>query len=98
PDPGWVTAPESADRGQLEELADQGLPVVVPARSVADVDRLVGFVTEQRAGASPRRSTAARARRRPGIDYDVVPASLAATAVEPGDPAYRSVASTYLRK
>ncbi|SDE64440.1 FAD-binding oxidoreductase [Auraticoccus monumenti] len=38
-----------------------------------------------------------RARRRPGIDYDGVPTSLAATAVEPGDPGYRDARSTYLR-
>lgn len=38
-----------------------------------------------------------RARRRPGIAYDDVPASLADRAVEPGDPRYRSVRSTYLR-
>lgn len=35
--------------------------------------------------------------RRPGIDYDGVPASLADVAIEPGDPRHHSVASTYLR-
>lgn len=43
------------------------------------------------------RSAVARARRRPGIDYDGVPASLAGTAVEPGDRGYRGRRSTYLR-
>jgi alkanesulfonate monooxygenase SsuD/methylene tetrahydromethanopterin reductase-like flavin-dependent oxidoreductase (luciferase family) len=43
------------------------------------------------------RSSAVRRRRREGIDYDGVPASLAASAVEPGDIAYASVRSTYLR-
>jgi FAD/FMN-containing dehydrogenase len=35
--------------------------------------------------------------RRVGIDYDGVPASLVARAVEPGDAAYHDVRSTYLR-
>jgi hypothetical protein len=47
--------------------------------------------------ARPRRRAAVRARRLPGIDYDGVPESLASTAVEPGDPGYRSVSSTYMR-
>lgn len=43
------------------------------------------------------RSTAQRARRRDGIDYDAVPASLEASAVEPGDATFARVRSTYLR-
>lgn len=35
--------------------------------------------------------------RRAGIDYDSVPSELAATAVEPGDPGFSAVRSTYLR-
>ncbi len=45
---------------------------------------------------APRRA-AVRARRRPGIDYDGVPASLADAVIEPGDTRYGSVKSTYLR-
>ncbi|WP_313555219.1 FAD-binding oxidoreductase, partial [Miniimonas arenae] len=37
------------------------------------------------------------AQRRPGIDYDALAPSLAAHAVEPGDPAFAAVRSTYLR-
>jgi FAD/FMN-containing dehydrogenase len=33
----------------------------------------------------------------PGIDHDGIPESLVGTAVAPGDPGYRGVASTYLR-
>jgi alkanesulfonate monooxygenase SsuD/methylene tetrahydromethanopterin reductase-like flavin-dependent oxidoreductase (luciferase family)/FAD/FMN-containing dehydrogenase len=44
-----------------------------------------------------RRSTAIRARRRAGIAYDDVPASLAETTIEPGDAGYSRVRSTYLR-
>ena len=45
----------------------------------------------------PARRTDVRSRRRPGIAYDNVPADLAGTAVEPGDAAFGSVRSTYLR-
>ncbi|WP_305785952.1 LLM class flavin-dependent oxidoreductase [Symbioplanes lichenis] len=46
---------------------------------------------------APIKPAAVRAKRRPGIDYDNVPASLAATAVEPGDLDYARVRSTYMR-
>lgn len=42
-------------------------------------------------------SGAATARRRDGIDYDGVPASLSRRAVEPGDFDFASVSSTYMR-
>jgi FAD/FMN-containing dehydrogenase len=45
----------------------------------------------------PIRGTAARAERRDGIDYDGVPRSLAATAVEPGDIEYSGLRSNYMR-
>jgi FAD/FMN-containing dehydrogenase/alkanesulfonate monooxygenase SsuD/methylene tetrahydromethanopterin reductase-like flavin-dependent oxidoreductase (luciferase family) len=38
-----------------------------------------------------------RAARRPGIDYDGLPAALVDTAVEPGDAGYAAVRSTYMR-
>ncbi|PJJ62067.1 LLM class flavin-dependent oxidoreductase [Compostimonas suwonensis] len=43
------------------------------------------------------RSAVARAKRRDGIDYDAVPASLADSAIEPGDSGYSRVRSTYMR-
>lgn len=43
------------------------------------------------------RSTAVRAKRRAGIDYDDVPPPLAAHAIEPGDAGYERVRSTYMR-
>ncbi len=46
---------------------------------------------------APSRSTARRAARRSGIAYDEVPPALADAAVEPGDAAYATVRSTYLR-
>ncbi len=55
-------------------------------------------VARERGGAGGTvRSATAIAARRPGIDYDAIPASLAASAVEPGDFAYRTVRSTYMR-
>nr|AGU10300.1 Luciferase-like monooxygenase [uncultured organism] len=44
-----------------------------------------------------RRGAAALALRAAGIDYDDVPASLSASAVEPGDAGYSRVSSTYMR-
>ena len=46
---------------------------------------------------APARSAATLARRRDGIDYDGLPASLTEAAVEPGDFGYSRVRSTYLR-
>ena len=64
---------------------------VAPALRVAVERVLPGGISTRRI----RRSTV-RARRRPGIDYDTVPAALAADAIEPGDPRYGSVKSTSL--
>src|SRR5690606_1675435 len=44
----------------------------------------------------PARPARAIALRRPGIDYDAVPASLADTAVEPGDREYERVRHSYV--
>ncbi len=95
----WRIAPAGATRDDLTVLAGEGVPVVVPADTLADVERVAALAEELRglAPARPARSAAARARRVPGIDYDGVPESLADAIVEPGDPAYRSVSSTYLR-
>jgi len=43
------------------------------------------------------RRAGVRAKRREGIDYDGVPASLADAAIEPGDVGYSRVKSTYAR-
>lgn len=95
----WRTAARDAGIDELSALAEDGLPVVVPVTSVADVDRVGALAAELRAAmpARPRRSAAVRSRRVSGIDYDDVPESLAGDAVEPGDRAHRSVSSTYLR-
>ncbi len=48
--------------------------------------------------ASPARTSAALSRRRPDVDYDTVPESLAHKAIEPGDRGYERVRSTYSRE
>ena len=51
----------------------------------------------QAAGPSIFRPSSVRAKRRDGIDYEAIPASLADTAVEPGDLDYARVRNTYMR-
>ncbi|MBO3085155.1 FAD-binding protein [Cellulomonas sp. zg-ZUI188] len=94
-EPGWVVAPAGAHVAELRDLARTGLPVVVPVTAVEDVDRVAALAGDRSGG--PRRSAAARSRRRDGIDYDGVPETLRDTAVEPGDRGYRAVSSNYLR-
>lgn len=91
---GWVTATATATATEVRALAATGATVVVPAASPADVERVAGLLPERPIS---RRTAAARSQRRPGIAYDEVPASLADDAVEPGDPAYPRVRSTYMR-
>lgn len=95
----WVTAPRGASAEDVATLAAsaEGRTVVVPVDSAREVERLAGLVNVLPEVPRPRRSLAARARRVPGIDYDSIPESLAAHAVEPGDAGYRGVSSTYLR-
>jgi FAD/FMN-containing dehydrogenase len=95
----WTPAPADPSSADLERAAVANLPVVVPASAVAEVDRLARLLNDHGGPrpTGPRRTSSVRAKRLPGIAYDEVPASLAETAVEPGDPAYRAVRSTYLR-
>ena len=93
---GWVSASPDADAQVLRALGERGVPVVVPVRTADDVARVVTIARDLPRESSTR-PAAVRSRRRPGIAYDDVPASLAARAVEPGDPAYRSVRATYMR-
>ncbi|MCD1573087.1 LLM class flavin-dependent oxidoreductase [Agromyces mediolanus] len=70
-------------------------------RFIEEVAPALREAVEQELGADASagavRSTAALAKRRPGIDYEGLPASLAATAIEPGDAKFSRVRSTYLR-
>jgi hypothetical protein len=92
-DPTWVDLPAGSTPDQISAIVGDGVAVlpVVDADAVRSLQPLVGT----RVGSW--RSPAARARRRAGIDYDGLPRSLAASAVEPGDAGHRALSSTYLR-
>lgn len=103
--------PDGADLERL--VAEHGVGTVVlavDARSApAELERFAREVAPRLRDAAekaladgvlpgrPLRRADVRARRRPGIDYDGLPGSLADTAVEPGDAGYAAVRSTYLR-
>lgn len=79
----------SDDPATLQRFAEDVMPEV---RSLVAAGR-----AERGTGTGRVRGPAALARRRDGIDYDAVPESLAARAVEPGDSAFGRVRSNYLR-
>ncbi|GAB4086408.1 hypothetical protein GCM10028784_30380 [Myceligenerans cantabricum] len=74
----------------IETLGNEIAPAV---REAVAAERRAGGTTP----ASARRGTKALAARRPGIDYESLPADLAERAVEPGDREYESVRHNYLR-
>lgn len=79
----------SDDPATLQRFAEETIPDL---RERVGAERASRGIVE-----GGMRSAAALAKRVPGIDYDSVPASLAATAVEPGDSGYARVRSTYMR-
>ena len=88
------------DPQTMQVFAEQVMPPLREAVSRERASRApAGLAGADRpaAPAAPVRSAAALARRRDGIDYDGLPASLAAAAVEPGDFGYARVRSTYMR-
>ncbi|MEU8232662.1 LLM class flavin-dependent oxidoreductase [Actinoplanes sp. NPDC048967] len=88
-------------------LEDGVSTLIVRAGDTATLDRFAREVMPALREAAARelpaaptavfRPAAVRAKRRPGIDYDNVPPSLAEQAVEPGDLDYARVRSTYMR-
>jgi alkanesulfonate monooxygenase SsuD/methylene tetrahydromethanopterin reductase-like flavin-dependent oxidoreductase (luciferase family)/FAD/FMN-containing dehydrogenase len=101
-----------ADPGDLARLArEDGISVFIAAldderaihRFASEIaPRVKDLVAAGREKAAlvtgaPPRSSAAKSRRLPGIEYDAVPAVLASAVVEPGDPAYAKYTSSYLR-
>jgi alkanesulfonate monooxygenase SsuD/methylene tetrahydromethanopterin reductase-like flavin-dependent oxidoreductase (luciferase family)/FAD/FMN-containing dehydrogenase len=74
----------------LQRFAEEIAPAV--REQVNDARRQRGTQTNAKA-----RNSFALSRRRPGIDYDGLPASLAARAVEPGDAGYARYTSSYMR-
>lgn len=79
----------SDDPATLQRFAEEVAPALREA--VASERALRGTVE------ASIRPTAVRAQRRPGINYEAIPESLAARAVEPGDAQYSRVRSTYMR-
>ena len=77
------------DPAAMQRFAEEIIP---------DLRERVATERASRGSAEGRvRSAAALAKRAPGIDYEAVPASLVATAVEPGDAGYSRIRSTYMR-
>ncbi|WP_022892340.1 LLM class flavin-dependent oxidoreductase [Agromyces subbeticus] len=99
----------SDDPGTIAHFADEVAPALREAvarelrsaDAAASADSITGSsgssATGRATGTAPVRSSAVRAKRRDGIDYGAVPASLAAEAIEPGDAGYVRVKSTYMR-
>ncbi len=81
----------SDDPGVLQNFALEVIPLLREAVEEARAD------SGTTPGATRVRSAAAREKRRAGIDYEAVPASLAMDAVEPGDAKYARVRNTYMR-
>lgn len=79
----------SDDPGTMATFATEVIPAV---RARVDEERAARGTPTGRV-----RSAAALAARRAGIDYDGIPASLAAEAVEPGDATFGRVRNNYLR-
>ena len=102
-----VTAEHTVPELLALALEDGVSTFVVRADDIATLDRFAREVmpalreaVAHELPASPTavfRPASVRAKRRPGIDYDNVPPSLADRAVEPGDLDYARVRSTYLR-
>ncbi|MEL4319277.1 LLM class flavin-dependent oxidoreductase [Leifsonia sp. YIM 134122] len=82
----------SDDSGTMQRFAEEVAPAL---REAVDAE------LSSRGGASTSgarvRSTTALSKRREGIDYGSVPASLAASVIEPGDARFSRVRSTYMR-
>lgn len=80
---------EKTSVGHLEKFIGDVGPTLEAAAQAAVAAGVISL--------RPLRRADVRERRRPGIDYDGLPESLATTAVEPGDLGYGAVRSTYLR-
>ncbi|HWD61126.1 MAG TPA: LLM class flavin-dependent oxidoreductase [Humibacter sp.] len=77
------------DPAALQRFAEETMPAV---REAVETER-----ARRGTAVGAGRTAAAIGKRRAGIDYDDVPESLRDTAIEPGDFAYRTVRSTYMR-
>lgn len=78
----------SDDEATMTRFAEEVVPALKRTASTALPELETGITI---------RPAAARAKRREGIDYDAIPASLEDVAVEPGDIGYARVKDTYMR-
>ncbi|GGN39957.1 FAD/FMN-containing dehydrogenase [Actinoplanes campanulatus] len=101
-----VVVPLDSGLGDLlEAVIEHGADtLLVPISDPADLGRFAaGELREAVARLLPHplpvvaKPASVRSKRRPGIEYDAIPGSLAELAVEPGDPGYQRVRSTYMR-
>jgi hypothetical protein len=86
---GFSTFIVTADNPSLLRMFAE--EIIPRTRELVAAERADAGIVEQ------TRSTRALAQRREGIAYDALPASLRDIAIEPGDFAYRTVRSTYMR-
>ena len=86
----------SDDPGTIQHFAEEVAPALRESVA-AELRELVASDASLVASTYTSRSTAVRAKRRDGIDYDALPEALAAKAIEPGDAGYARVKSTYMR-
>ncbi|WP_066902664.1 FAD-binding oxidoreductase [Millisia brevis] len=98
-DPDRWTVTDHLDAAAARSADASERAIVVPVTSIDEIDALAATArtTGITGGPSADRPLAARLRRAAGIDYDGVPGSLRASAIEPGDPAFPTVSSTYMR-
>jgi alkanesulfonate monooxygenase SsuD/methylene tetrahydromethanopterin reductase-like flavin-dependent oxidoreductase (luciferase family) len=103
PPSSWVDdlLPLAVEDGVSTFILASDDPSTIRTFALEVIPLLRDAVEEARAGAGTHvgriRAAAALAQRRPGIDYDAVPASLVDAAIEPGDSRYATVRNTYLR-
>lgn len=99
PEARWMPVEAGADAAAIREATRDGIPVVAvhDATGVAALAPLASAAEPGVPAGRGQRSALVRSQRVMGIDYDEVPESLAAHAVEPGDREHAAVASTYLR-
>ncbi len=105
PPAGWVheLLPYALEQGISTFILQSDDPETIARFGTEVAPALRGAVEEARERAGTNvgeviRGPRALAQRRDGIDYDALPPSLRAKAIEPGDRAYPKVRSTYMRQ
>ncbi|MGW4460770.1 LLM class flavin-dependent oxidoreductase [Micromonospora sp. NPDC004704] len=111
-DPGFLQgSPEQWVEQLLPLVIEEGFSAFLVGRDDPRIIRTFGeevapalreAVAKERKGSGtatgPVRTAVVLAKRRAGIDYDALPASLAGKSIEPGDPGYERVRHSYSRQ